>query len=151
MVSNQTAEEIRRVAQLLDDAVESQDIESILSCFSDTGEVDVFGLTFKGSKEIRHIITWMYQRFGKIKFQPIIITVEGNIFFEEFTMSARFDGKEIEVSAAEVLVFENYKIIRLKLFLDRLEIAQVVSKGLVERLFTNWINREVMKGVPKIT
>ena len=149
MISNQTAKEIRRVAQSLDDAVERQDVETAVSCFSDTAEIEVFGLTFKGPTEIKQVIAWMYQRFGRIKFQPIVITVEGSVFFEEFTLHAKFNGKEININAAEVLVYENYKITRLKLFLDRLEMAQAASTGFIEGKIISWINQEIIKDIPQ--
>ena len=149
MTTHQTSADIRRVAQVLDDAVENQDIDLILSCFSEHGEVDVFGYRFKGEKEIRQVVEWMFQRFGRIKFQPITITVEENIFFEEFILYANPEGKEIEIKAAEVLVYEDYKITSLRLYLDRLEVARVLSKGFLGRSLTDWIHRETLKGLPK--
>ena len=144
----QKEEEIRRVAQKLDDAVENQDLETVLSCFSDAGEIEVFGIKFKGLHEIKSVINWMYQRFGKIKFYPLVIIVEENIFFEEFIFHTKFNGKDIEINAAELLEYENYKVTRLKLFLDRLEIAEAVSQGFIERQIMNWLNREILKGIP---
>ena len=47
MTSNRSSIKIRKVAKDLDDAVEKHDIESVLSCFLDDCEVEVFGRKVK--------------------------------------------------------------------------------------------------------
>jgi hypothetical protein len=44
-------------------------------------------------------------------------------------------------------VYENYKIKSLRLYLDRLEIAQVLSKGPIDRFLVNRIHQETVKGL----
>jgi ketosteroid isomerase-like protein len=145
--TTQSAGEIRRVAKVLDDAVERKDIELILSCFQDDGEVEVSGLTFKGKEDIRKAIDWMYQTFGTIQFQPIVILVDENVFFEEFVLCATPDGREFQIKAAEVLLYEDYKIAGLRLYFDRLEIARVLAKGFVERFVVDKLHQATLKGL----
>jgi len=150
MSTEQSADEIRKVAKILDDAVENEDKELVLSCFSEDGEIEVFGLKFKGHENIRKTIDWMYQRFGQIRFRPIIIMVDGSVFFEEFILSVKPEDAEFEIKAAEVLVYEDYKIKSLRLYFDRLEIARMLSKGFFERPLINRIHRDTLKGLPGI-
>jgi ketosteroid isomerase-like protein len=149
VIKPQSADEIRRVAMVLDDALESQDKEIVLSCFCDDAELEVFGLTFKSKDAIERTIDWMYVQFGKIRFHPIVIMVDGSTFFEEFILCATLDSKEIEIKAAEVLEYEEYKIKSLRLYIDRLEIAQLLSRGGIERLLVNWVNQGTLRGLPQ--
>ena len=70
----------------------------------------------------------MFQRFGAIKFHPIVIMVEGDVFFEEFVLSATPEGKKLR---SRLLRFSctRYKIKSLRLYLDRLEIAGAFERA----------------------
>ena len=81
MKSNQSSIKIRKVAKDLDDAVEKHDIESVLSCFLDDCEVEVFGIVLKGKDHLKKALNWLYDMVGEIKFEPIIIMVNDDVFF----------------------------------------------------------------------
>ena len=53
MAETQLPEEIRRLAKLLDDAVESGDIETVLSCFADECVVELPGAMFEGKAGVK--------------------------------------------------------------------------------------------------
>ena len=145
----ESAEKIRNAAMVLDNAVEQGDKETILSCFADDAELEVFGLIFTGKNEIENIINWMYAQFGKIEFEPVVIMVEGNTFFEEFVFCVAPDSDQIKIKAAEVLEYEDHKIKSLRLYIDRLDMAQKLSKGVFERLLVNFVNQGTIKGLPQ--
>ena len=56
MAENQSPEEIRRVAKLLDDAVESGDMEAVLSCFADECVVELPGVTLEGKSGVKKVL-----------------------------------------------------------------------------------------------
>jgi len=142
-------DDIRRVAMGLDEAIERRDIDGIISCFSENCEIELLGVKLAGKNGLRKAVTWMYSHFKEIKLTPIVITVEGNIFFEEFTMSSKSsDNKGINVKQAEVLVYdEDLKVKRLSLYFDRLEMAEVLGLNPLDRIIVNRLKKESLKGL----
>ena len=147
MTSNQSSIKIRKVAKDLDDAVEKHDIESVLSCFLDDCEVEVFGIVLKGKDHLKKALNWLYDMVGEIKFEPIIIMVNDDVFFEEFILKGRKHDKKFEVKAAEVLIYKDYKVKTLRLYFDRLQVAKVISKGFFEKFVLNMIDKKSLKGL----
>ena len=145
MKSNQLSIKIRKVAKDLDDAVEKHDIESVLSCFLDDCEVEVFGIVLKGKDHLKKALNWLYDMVGEIKFEPIIIMVNDDVFFEEFILKGRKHDKKFEVKAAEVLIYKDYKVNTLRLYFDRLQVAKVISKGFFEKFVLNMIDKKSLK------
>ncbi len=147
MKSNQLSIKIRKVAKDLDDAVEKHDIESVLSCFLDDCEVEVFGIVLKGKYHLKKALNWLYNMVGEIKFEPIIIMVNDDVFFEEFILKGRKHDKKFEVKAAEVLIYKDYKVKTLRLYFDRLQVAKVISKGFFEKFVLNMIDKKSLKAL----
>ena len=147
MTSNQSSIKIRKAAQDLDDAVEKHDIEAVLSCFLDNCEIEVFGIMLTGKKHLRKALNWLYEMVGEIKFNSIIIMIHDNIFFEEFILKGFKDGKKIEVKAAEVLTYKDYKVKTLRLYLDRLQVAKVIYDGFFEKFIVDLIIKKSIKGL----
>lgn len=148
MIGRSSSDKIRKHAKALDDAIETQDIEGALAFFSDRSTIELFGITLKGKKEIRRGILWMYQKLGKIRFQPVTIIVEGNTFFEEFLMKAmpRKDT-EFSIKASEVLIFEDGIVHSLRLYLDRMALARILARGPIEKIIVNQLHKMTLKGL----
>ena len=91
----------------------------------------------------------MYNHLANIKLTPVVITVEDNIFFEEFLMNSKSSGNTgINVKLAEVLVYnDDLKVRRLSLYFDRLELAEVFGLNKLDRFIVNRIKRESLKGL----
>ena len=147
MTSNQLSIKIRKVSKDLDDAVENHDIESVLSCFVDDCEVEFFGIVLRGKNHLKKVLNWLYKMVGEIKFKPIVIMVNGNVFFEEFILKGFKSDKEFEIKAAEVLIYEAYKVKTLRLYFDRLQVAKIISKGFFEKIIVNIIDKKSFKGL----
>ena len=145
MTSNQSSIKIRKVAKDLDDAVEKHDIESVMSCFLDDCEVEVFAIVLKGKNHLKKALNWLYDMVGEIKFEPIIIMVNDDVFFEEFILKGHKHDKKFEVKAAEVLIYKDYKVKTLRLYFDRLQVAKVISKGFFEKFVLNMIDKKSLK------
>ena len=145
METRQSPDKIREVAADFDKAVENKDTEKVLSSFSNDCEIELLGQRLVGKDGVRKWIDWLYKHVNEIKFEPITIMVEGDTFFEEFMVKAwLYSGIEIKSKQAEVLLYDNYKIKSLRLYFDRLDFAEVVTKGPIGRaLVRRLINRSL--------
>jgi hypothetical protein len=86
----------------------------------------------------------MYRYFKEVTLIPITIMIQDNIFFEEFIVKARVSGGDIEVRQAEVLVYDNnYKVREIRLYFDRLELAQAFSPNLFDRILIRKLNQRL--------
>ena len=141
--------EIRQGAMELDEAIERQDIDKIITCFSNDCEIELLGVKLTGKAGLRKAVEWMYNHLANIKLTPVVITVEDNIFFEEFLMNSKSSGNTgINVKLAEVLVYnDDLKVRRLSLYFDRLELAEVFRLNKLDRFIVNRIKRESLKGL----
>ena len=145
MSLKQSPLKIKKVAKDLDDAVERHDIESALSCFLEDCEVEIFGIILSGKDHLRKALNWLYEKIGEIKFDPIVIIVNDDVFFEEFILKGFKNGKRFEFKAAEVLIYKDYKVKTIRLYFDRLQIAKVISEGFFEKIILNIINKKSLK------
>jgi ketosteroid isomerase-like protein len=148
MEQNQLPDKIRQAAADLDNAIENKDVERIMSGFSDDCEIELLGIRLTGKEGLKKWIDWMYAHLAEIKFEPITIMVDGNVFFEEFILKGRFhDGTEVQSKQAEVLIYENHKVKSLRLYFDRLDFAHSVAKGVISKALVRRVVRESLKGL----
>ena len=148
MQNNNQINKIRAEARKLDDAVEDKDMETILSCFAEDCEVELFGIRLQGKEGLKRSIDWMYKKIDQIKFEPITIIIDGNTFFEEFFLIARLEsGTEVRIKAAEVLIYKAFKVTSLRLYFDRMQLGNLFAKGFFEKLLFQKMNRITLKGL----
>jgi ketosteroid isomerase-like protein len=148
MNREQSPGKIRKYAKALDDAIEGRNIEEVVSYFCDDCEIEVLGVKLTGKEGLRRAFGWMYKYLKEMVLIPITIMVDGDIFFEEFIVKTKVKGgKEIQVKQAEVLVYEDYKVKSLRLYFDRLELADVFTSNAVERVMVNQIVKASLKGL----
>ncbi|MGY5881767.1 MAG: nuclear transport factor 2 family protein, partial [Candidatus Thorarchaeota archaeon] len=134
MNQEQDEGKIRQVAMDFDNAIESKDIDLMVSFFTDDCEIELMGIKLSGKDGARRWLEWLFGTLVEVKFKPIIIMVEGNIFFEEFILVGTLpNGKIVESKQSEVLVYENYKIKSLRVYFDRLDFADVVAEDFISR------------------
>ena len=68
--------------------------------------------------------------------------VQDNTFFEEFILEGLLhNGRQVVSKQAEVLVYENYLVKYLRLYFDRFDFADAVSKGFLNK----YIIRQIIK------
>lgn len=148
MIEYQDKNKILKLAADLDNDLEKQDVVKLIPYFSEDCEILIFGLKLKGIANLKQWLNWFFDLFDTIKFEPIVIMVENNIFFEEFIIQATFQhGKKLSVKLTEVLEYENYKIKSLRLYLDRLEFAEVFTKGFLSKKLVKLIKKKSIKGI----
>ena len=144
----QTTEQILQVAKDFDDVIETRDIEKILPFFAKDCRIELLNLTLHGHEGARKWLEWMFQHLTKITFEPIVIMVEDNVFFEEFIIHGRLnDGRTVQSKQAEVLVYENLLVKSLRLYFDRLDFAEAVASGWLNRKIIQKLINESIKGL----
>ncbi|UCE26371.1 MAG: nuclear transport factor 2 family protein [Candidatus Coatesbacteria bacterium] len=140
-------EEIRRLARELDEALERGDIEKVVSYFAADCEIEALGVKLNGHGGVRRWLDWLFRYVDEVRFEPVVIMVDGDVFFEEFVVRAKLRGGGEAVSEraeaaskqAEVLVYEDNKVKSLRVYFDRLDFADAVvtnpfEKAIVRKL-----------------
>jgi hypothetical protein len=139
---------IKKLAEEFDNNLELQETDKLVPYFSEDCEIEIFGIKIKGKQNLKKWLNWLFNLFDTIKFKPIVIMVENNIFFEEFFISVSFNGgKQLKVKVAEVLEYQNYKIKSLRLYFDRLEFADLFANGFISKKVVNTIKKKSLKGL----
>jgi ketosteroid isomerase-like protein len=148
MVRTQDPERIRKVANELDDALEEMDLEKVLSFLHEDFEMEMLGVILKGGDGARKGFQWLLQHVSMIRFEPVAILVQDDLFFEEFIVHGTLkNGKKVTSKQAEVLVFEDYKVRSLRLYFDRLDFAGAVVKGPLEKKLVSMLISRSKKGL----
>jgi ketosteroid isomerase-like protein len=146
MMDDQIKEKILKVAADLDNDLEKMNIDTLLTYFSKDCEIEMLGITLTGISGVRKWLSWFFKSFSTIKFEPIIIMVEGDVFFEEFYIhGVTQNNKKLTGKIAEILVYENYKIKNLRLYFDRLNFADASITGFLEKKIVNFIKNKSLK------
>ena len=134
MEHTQSSEAILKTALNLDKAIETRNIEAVLSKFSVDCEIELLGIKLYGRDGVKKWMKWQFKHIAKIEFIPITRMVSGNIFFEEYIAKANLHGgEEILSNQAVVLEFKKKMIKSLRLYFDRLDFADAVAKDIISR------------------
>jgi ketosteroid isomerase-like protein len=131
-----------------DNAIESKDIDHMVSFFADDCEIELMGIKLSGKDGARRWLEWLFDTLVEVRFKPVTIMVEGNVFFEEFVLEGTLpNGKVVESKQSEVLVYENYKIKSLRVYFDRLDFADVVADGFVSKKIIKTLISRSLRGL----
>jgi ketosteroid isomerase-like protein len=148
MTKQQDPDMIRKKAKELDDALERMDVDSVLSFLHDDFEMEMLGIKLRGKKGASKGFKWMLEHIIQIKLEPVVIMVQGDIFFEEFIVHGILkDGSKVISKQAEVLIYEDYMVRSLRLYFDRLDFAGAVAKGPLERKLVSMLISRSRKGL----
>lgn len=144
----QDPEKIKKVAMDLDNALEAKDLEFFKSCFADDCEIELIGVTLKGISGVEKWWNYTFSFVESFTLEPVVIMVKGDVFFEEFIVTAQLtDGSIVKSKWAEVLIYENYKIKSLRLYFDRLDFANAISGGFLSKKIIDLIIKKSLKGL----
>ena len=148
MTQKQDEDRIREVAMDFDNAIESKNIDQMVSFFADDCEIELMGIKLSGKDGARRWLEWLFDTLIEVKFKPIMIIVEGNVFFEEFILVGTLpNGRTVESKQSEVLVYEDYKIKSLRVYFDRLDFADAVAGDFVSRKIVKTLISRSLKGL----
>jgi ketosteroid isomerase-like protein len=144
----QNTNKILQLARDLDADLEKKDINKLISYFSEDCVIEILGLKLKDHSGLKKWLNWFFELIPSIKFEPIVIIVEKNIFFEEFFIHTNTkNNKKVSVKVAEVLEYENYKVKSLRLYLDRLLFADFASNGFLSKKIVKLIKNKSLQGL----
>jgi ketosteroid isomerase-like protein len=148
METNMNSEKIRQLAKALDDAIEKRDIEELVSYFSSDCKICLPGITLSGYGGLRKAIRWMFRYLKDITLVPVTIIAKDNIFFEEFIVKAKSEGRDFELRQAEILEYDAAdKVKSIRLYFDRLEFAQNLSYNFIDRVLIKMARKASLKGL----
>ena len=148
MVGVYSSEEIHNVAMSFDKALEKKDMQAIIETFADDCEIELLGVKLFGKAGAKKWFSWLYKHVSEMKLIPVTVMVEGDIFFEEYIVKAKFyDGEEASSSQAEVLVFENLKIKSLRMYFDRLDFSRSVAKNVISKTIVRQLVKKSLEGL----
>ena len=132
----------------LDKALESKDLQAIVEKFADDCEIEFLSVKLLGKEGVRKWFNWIYKHVAEIEFLPVAIIVEGNTFFEEYIVKAKFhDGEEARSNQAVVLVFEGLKIQSLRMYFDRLDFSSAVAKDVISKTIVRELIKKSLEGL----
>jgi ketosteroid isomerase-like protein len=142
------SEDMRKVALAFDNALENRDRQAILEKFTEDCEIELLSIKLNGKEGAEKWLDWLYEHIVEITFTPVTIMVEGNKFFEEYVVEAKFhDGKTARSNQAVVLVFENLKIKSLRLYFDRLDFSNAVAKDVLSKTIFKELAKKSLEGL----
>jgi ketosteroid isomerase-like protein len=142
------SEEMRKIALDFDNALENKDREAILEKFTDDCEIELLSIKLNGKEGGEKWLDWLYKHVAEIKFLPVTVMVEGNTFFEEYVVEAKFhDGEAARSNQAVVLVFEKLKIKSLRLYFDRLDFSNAVAKDVISKTIVKELVTKSLEGL----
>lgn len=148
MDSVHLSEEIRKAALAFDDALENKDLPKVLEGLADDCEIELLGVKLRGKEGAKQWYNWMYKHVAALKFLPITILVDGNTYFEEFTVEATLhDGQKARSSQTVVVAFENLKIKSLRMYFDRLDFANAVAKDIISKTIIEQLKKRTLEGL----
>jgi len=144
-----SADQIKKRMREFKDAMESRDVERILSFFTEDAEWQAPEGTFKGKEQMRRYITWNKQMIPDLKMTEsgVKIVVEGEIGVYDHVLSGTVDGSKWSTLALCVYQFAGDKLKGIRSVYDRLAIAKQVSKGAMAKMAVNGILSSMEKGL----
>ena len=148
MNNSYSSEELQKVAMAFDKALESKNLDAVLERFSDDCEIELLSIKLSGKEGGRKWFNWIFGHVAGIEFLPITIIVEGNTFFEEFKVIAKFhDGEDVQSKQAVVLTFDNLKIKSLRMYFDRLDFSSSVAKDVISKIIVRELMKKSLEGL----
>lgn len=148
MEQRKSPDEIRKLAKDLKNAIENKNTKLVLSHFSDDCEIEFLEAKLTGKEGVEKWLEWLYRNLGEIRFSPVTILVDGNMFSEEYILYGKLhNGTEIQSKQAGVSVYEGSKIKSLHLYFDRLDFAELVAKGFAGKKIVKEITKKSLKGL----
>ncbi len=144
-----SADQIKKRMREFKEALESRDVERILSFFTEDAEWQAPEGTFKGKEQLRRYITWNKQMIPDLKMTEsgIKIVVEGETGVYDHLLSGTAEGSQWSTLALCIYQFDGEKLKGIRSVYDRLAIAKQVSKGAMAKMAVSGILSSMEKGL----
>lgn len=129
----QSESSIRAAALELDAALEAADFDRVVACFREDCTVELLGVRLHGHDGVRRWLEWVFAHVDSVVFSPRVISVDGDVFIEEFGVTGILaDGSRLQSHWAEILTYRDDLVTTLRLYFNPLDFAPAL--GLVGRV-----------------
>ncbi len=144
-----SAEQVKTIMRKFRAALESRDVDKILSFFTDDAEWHAPEGVFKGKEQIRRYVLWNKQTTPDFKITEVgaKIVAEGDVGVYEHTLSGTIDGMKWDTLGLCIYEFAGEKVKSIRSVYDRLSIAKQASKGPVAKTAVSGILKRMEKGL----
>ena len=120
----QSESSIRAAASKLDEALETGDLDRVVACFAEDCTVELLGVRLRGHDGVRRWLHWVFARVERIEFSPRVVSVDGDVFIEEFGVSGTpANGRRLESQWAEMLTYRDGLVTSLRLYFNSIDYA----------------------------
>jgi len=136
----------RRIAWDFHAALNNRDIDKAMSMFADDASWIVMpGATMYNKQEIRKYLEKTMKNYPKFVVRDIHPpVVSGDMLTHEYIHEVRLqDGREGQIPAVVVMELRNGKIAQIRYYIDKLEAARQMAKGIIEKRAVAGITKQV--------
>lgn len=128
----QSESSIRVAASELDEALEAGDLDRVVACFAEDCTVELLGVVLHGHEGVRRWLDWVFAHVERIEFSPRVISIDGDVFIEEFGVAGTLaNGRRLESQWAEILTYRDDLVTSLRLYFNPIDFAPAL--GMVGR------------------
>jgi len=124
----QSESSIREAALEMDTALENRDVDRVVACFAEDCTIELLGVCLTGHAGVRRWLDWVFAHVERIEFNPRLVSVEGDVFIEEFgVIGILADGRRLESHWAEMLTYRDDLVTSLRLYFNPLDFAPALG------------------------
>ncbi len=124
----QSESSVRAAASELDHALEAGDLDRVVACFAKDCTVELLGARLHGHDGVRRWLDWVFAHVERIELHPQVISVDGDVFIEEFGVTGILaDGRRLESQWAEILTYRDDMATTIRLYFNPLDFAPALG------------------------
>lgn len=124
----QSESSIREAASELDEALEAGDVDRVAACFAEDCTVELLGVRLRGHEGVRRWLDWVFAHVERIELSPRVISVDGDVFIEEFGVAGILaSGRRLESQWAEMLTYRDDLVTSLRLYFNPIDFAPALG------------------------
>lgn len=144
-----SAEEVKSQMRAFRAALESRDVDRVMSFFTDDGEWHAPEGVFKGKEQVKRYAAWNAKTTPDLKIieTGVKILAEGDAGVYEHVLSGTVDGAKWETLGLCIYEFAGDKIKSIRSVYDRLAIAKQVAKGSMAKMAVNGVLKRMEQGL----
>jgi limonene-1,2-epoxide hydrolase len=143
------AEQVTAIMRKFRTALESRDVDKIMSFFDNDGEWHAPEGSFKGKEQVKRYVVWNAKTTPDLKITEtgVKILSEKDAGVYEHVLSGTVDGAKWETLGLCIYEFAGDKIKSIRTVYDRLSIAKQVSKGTMAKMAVNGVLKRMEQGL----
>jgi hypothetical protein len=151
MASGQQQDETRKAVKRFSECVEKKNVDAILSCFSDSCEIEFLNVKLKGKHGAREWIKWLYGHMSELKYEPVLSMADENGFLMEYVLEGTLhNGIKIKSRQAQIFVFDgDYKIENFRYYFDRLDFVESAINRIMAKSLKMAFNQKTLNHLTK--